>query len=156
MSQLVQQLVENFVVVAVALIALGLGWFSINYLGKRRQMLHQERMATLVKSLHYAGVGKEIFSKPTTASRDHALRGLRWLFGAAGLSAALYASTWMEPSFDPAAPTRAALAGIIPFLIGIAHLLFSFFTRSKPTPDLFSAASRNRQRRYIPTRTLYR
>jgi hypothetical protein len=143
MSQFVQQLTENFVVVVAALIALGLGWFSINYLSKRRQMIHQERMATLVKSLHYAGVAKDIFNKPTVNSRDHALRGLRWLFGAAGLSVALSGYASMDPSGDPASTARAALAGVVPGSIGLAHLVFSAF-------------SRNRQRPTLPTRTFYR
>src|SRR5439155_25204169 len=119
MSQLVQQLTDNFVVVAAALIAPVLGWFSINYLSKRRQMIHQERMATLVKGLHYAGVAKDIFSKPTTGSRDHAQRGLRWLFGAAGLSLALYAYASMQPSADPTCAASVALVGIVPGLIGL-------------------------------------
>jgi len=143
MSQLIQQLTDNFVVVAVALNALALGLFSINYLSKRRQMLHQERMATLVKGLHYAGVAKDIFSKPAADSRDHALRGLRWLFGAAGLSLALWAYASMQPAADPTEPVRAALAGVVPGSIGLAHLLFS-------------AISRNRQRPHFPTRAFYR
>lgn len=158
MTQFIQQLVENFVVLAAALIALGLGWFSINYLSKRRQMLHQERMATLVKGLHYAGVAKDIFNKPAaTDSRDHVLRGLRWLFGGIGLSAALYASASMAPSVDPSGPARAALAGIVPFLIGLAHMLFSFFTRNKGIPSILSPLSRNQQRTsFQRTRALYR
>jgi hypothetical protein len=143
MSQLVQQLTENFVVVAVALIALGLGWFSINYLSKRRQMLHQERMATLVKGLHYAGVAKDIFSKPTADSRDHTLRGLRWLFGAAGLSLALFGYASMQPIADSASAARASLAGVVPASIGLAHLIYS-------------AIARKRQRVNFPPRTLYR
>jgi len=153
MSQLVQQLTDNFVVVAVALIALGLVWFSINYLSKRRQMLHQERMATLVKGLHYAGVAKDIFSKPTTGSRDHAQRGLRWLFGAAGLSLALYAYASMQPSVDPTSAARGALAGIVPGLIGLAHLLFSILSRNRQTAN---CPTRTLYRSNFPTRTLYR
>ena len=143
MSQLIQQLTDNFVVLAAALIALGLGWFSINYLSKRRQMLHQERMATLVKGLHYAGVAKDIFSKPVANARDLVLRGLRWLFGAAGLSAALYAYASMQPFADPTSAARGALAGVVPGSIGLAHLLFS-------------AISRRRQRPNFPARALYR
>jgi hypothetical protein len=160
MSQLIQTLTDNFVVLAAALIALGLGWFSINYLSKRRQMLHQERMASLVKGLHYAGVAKDIFSKPPapkTDARTHALRGLRWLFGGAGLSGALYASASMPPYVDPASATHAALAGIIPGAIGLAHLLFSFLCRNRQQqPTLLSAVSRNRQRPNFLTRTSYR
>jgi hypothetical protein len=143
MIQSVQQLTDNFVVVAAALIALGLAWFSINYLSKRRQMLHQERMATMVKGLHYAGVAKDIFSKPTADSRDYVLRGLRWLFGAAGLSSALYAYAVMQPSADATSAARGALAGIVPASIGLAYLLFA-------------AMSRNRQKPNFPTRTAYR
>src|ERR1051326_1901774 len=143
MIQSVQQLTDNFVVVAAALIALGLAWFSINYLSKRRQMLHQERMATMVKGLHYAGVAKDIFSKPTADSRDYVLRGLRWLFGAAGLSSALYAYGVMQPSADATRAARGALAGIVPASIGLAYLLFA-------------AMSRNRQKPNFPTRTAYR
>ena len=153
MSQLVQQLTDNFVVVAVALIALGLGWFSINYLSKRRQMVHQERMATLVKGLHYAGVAKDIFSKPQADSRDQALRGLRWLFGAAGLSLALYAYASMQPSADPTSAARGALAGIVPGLIGLAHLLFSILSRNRQTPN---CPARTLYRSNFPTRTVYR
>ena len=143
MSQLIQQLTDNFVTVAAALIALGLAWFSINYLSKRRQKLSQARMATLVKGLHYAGVAKDVFSKPTPDSRHHVLRGLRWLFGAAGLSLALYAYASMQPFADPTSAARGALAGVVPASIGLAHLLFS-------------AMCRNRQRPNFPTRTLHR
>jgi hypothetical protein len=135
--QFVQQLTDNFVVAAVALVPLGLGWFSINYLSKRRKMLHQERMASLVKGLHYAGVGKEIFTPPKPkihVARDHVKRGLGWLFGGAGLSTALYGYTAMQPHVDAMAPMQASLAGIIPGVIGLAHLLFSFLCRSKQTP----------------------
>jgi hypothetical protein len=144
MSQIFQQLTENLVLVVAALISLGLGWFSTNYLGKRREMLHQERRATLVKGLHYAGVAKDVFNKPTTVDwRDHVLRGLRWLFGAAGLSVALSAYTSMMPSADPGSAARAALAGVVPGSIGLAHLVFSAF-------------SRNRHKTSLPTRTFYR
>jgi hypothetical protein len=143
MSQLVQQLTNNLVVVAATLIALGMGWFSINYLSKRRQMLHQERMASLVKGLHYAGVAHDIFSKPTTDARSHVLSALRWLFGAAGLSAALYGYSAMQPFADPSTAARGALAGVVPGSIGLAHLVFSAF-------------SRNRQKPNFPTRRSYR
>lgn len=143
MSQLIQQLTNNFVVVAATLIALGMGWFSVNYLSKRRQMLHQERMASLVKGLHYAGVAHDIFSKPRRDARSYLLSGLRWLFGAAGLSAALYGYSAMQPSADPTTAVRGALAGVVPGSIGLAHLVFSAF-------------SRNRQRPNFPARPSYR
>ena len=143
MSQFVQQLTDNFVILAAALIALGLGWFSINYLSNRRQMIHQERMATLLKGLHYAGVARDIFSKPKTDWRDYVLRGLRWLFGAAGLSSALYGYAVMQPSADPTSAARGALAGVVPASIGLANLICALMCR-------------HRQRPNFPTRTLYR
>jgi hypothetical protein len=108
MSQLVQQLTDNFVVLAAALIALGLGRFSINYLSKRRQMLHQERMATLVKGLHYAAVAKDIFSKPTADWLGHALRDLHWILGGAGFSFALYGCLMLALVFLTPAIARAS------------------------------------------------
>jgi hypothetical protein len=156
MSQFLQQLTDNFVVLAAALILLGLGWFSISYLSKRRQMLHQERMASLVKGLHYAGVAKNILSKPPADSANHALRGLGWLLGAAGMSGALYGYTSMQPFVDPTIPARAALAGIVPGSIGLAHLLFSAISRKRQKPSLPLATSRKRPRYWVPTRTLYR
>ena|SRR5438093_4318474 len=149
MNQLVQQLTDNFVFVAAALIALGLGWFFINYLSKylskrrQRQMRDQERIATLLKGLQYAGVAKDVFSKPTADWRDQMLRGLRWLFGGAGLSLACSAYASMEPSADPTSAARGALAGIVPVLIGLAHLLFSAMCRNRQGPD-------------FPTRMSYR
>jgi hypothetical protein len=131
MGQLVQQFTDNFVVAAVALIAVGLGFFSINYLSKRRQMLHQERMASLVKGLHYAGVAQQIFSKPQSGARDHILRGLRWLFGGAGISGALLGYTATQPYTTHSDVVRSALVGVVPGAIGLAHLLFSLICRSK-------------------------
>jgi len=143
MNQLLQQLTESFVAATAPLIALGVGWFSMVYLSRRRKKLHRQRMAALVKGLRYAGVANDIFSKPTPKSRDHTLRGLRWLFGAAGLSLALYAYVSLQPADDPTSAARAALAGVVPGTIGLAHLLFS-------------TVSRNRQRLNFRTRTLNR
>jgi hypothetical protein len=161
MAQFIQSLVENFVVLAAALVVLGLGWFSISYLSKRREMLHQERMASLVKGLHYAGVGKEIFTPtPTTtkkAPRNHTLSGLRWIFGGAGLSTALYGYASMQPYPDPSHFVQAGLAGIIPALIGLVHLLLSFLGRNTQTLPLPNLPIRTGFRsRPLPSRTLYR
>jgi hypothetical protein len=151
MSQLIQQVIEDIVVVVAALIALGLGWFSIHYLTKRQQMLDQRQMAALVKGLHYAGVAQGILikpaanssSKPAADSRDHVLRGLLWLLGAAGLSAALYGYSLLQPLADPTTASHAAVGGILPAGIGLAHLIFS-------------AILRNRQKPSLPTRPLCR
>ena len=120
------QLTGNIIAIGLSAFALGLGFFAIRYLGRRRQMLHTERMAAMVKGLHYAGVAREVFAKPQTDSRDHLLCGLRWMFGAAGLSGALYGYEQLQAVPDPLNAMRGLLAGIIPALIGLAHLLFSW------------------------------
>ena len=119
-------LTDNLVTAGLAIFALTLGFFAIHYLGRRRQLLHQERMATLIKGLHYAGVARDVFAKPRPDPRDHLLRGLRWLFGGAGLSGALYGYERLQPTADPGQALTGALAGLVPVLIGLAHLLFSW------------------------------
>src|SRR5215216_2249816 len=84
-----QFLTDNLIALGLSLFALVLGFFSVNYIHKRRQMLHQERMAALIKGLHYAGVARDVFAKRKAEPRDHLLRGLRWSLGGAGLSIAL-------------------------------------------------------------------
>jgi len=120
------QLTGNIVALGLTVFALGLGFFAIRYLGRRRQMLHTERMAAMVKGLHYAGVARDVFARPQTDARDHLLCGLRWMFGAAGLSGALYGYEQLQAVPDPLNAMRGLLAGIIPGLIGLAHLLFSW------------------------------
>jgi hypothetical protein len=117
-------LTDNLIVAGLAVFALTLGFFAIHYLGRRRQMLHQERMATLIKGLHYAGVARDVFATPKPDPRDHLLRGLRWLFGGAGLSSALYGYERLQTA-DMSQALTGALAGLVPALIGLAHLLFS-------------------------------
>ena len=126
MADLSQQLTANLVVAALSLFAVSLGFFSIHFLPKRRQMLHQERMASLIKGLHYAGVARDVFAKPKADSRDHLLRGLRWLLGAGGLSGTLYGFNALQPSGDSTNALRDALLGILPAAIGLAHLLFAW------------------------------
>jgi len=120
------QLTGNVIALILAVLTAVIGFFSIRYLGRRRQMLHTERMAAMVKGLHYAGVARDVFAKPQADSRDHLLCGLRWLFGAAGLSSALYGYEQLQAVPDPLNAMRGLLAGIIPGLIGLAHLLFSW------------------------------
>ena len=102
------QLTGNIVALGLTVFALGLGFFAIRYLGRRRQMLHTERMAAMVKGLHYAGVARDVFAKPQTDSRDHLLCGLRWMFGAAGLSGALYGYEQLQAVPDPLNAMRPA------------------------------------------------
>ena len=148
MADLVQRLTTNAVVGGLALFAISLGFFAINYLSRRRQMLHQERMASLIKGLHYAGVAREVFGKPKTEPRDHAFRGVRWVLGGAGLSGAMYGYTALQPSPDFSIALRDALIGLIPAAIGLAHLLFAWFSARRqralnPAPGVwYRVASR--------------
>src|SRR5262245_60609796 len=136
MTNFIEQLATSFVVGGLALFALTLGFFAIHYLNRRRQMLHQERMASLIKGLHFAGVAHDVFGKapkPTHEARDHVLSGLRWLFGATGVSGAMYGYQAMQPVADSGSAVSAALIGLIPGAIGLAHLLFSLIcSRRKP------------------------
>ena len=151
MGNLVEQLTTSFVVGGLALFAITLGFFAVHYLNRRRQMLHQERMASLIKGLHYAGVARDIF-KPRQESRDHLLSGLRWLFGATGVSGAMYGYQTLQPVADASSAIGAALIGLIPGAIGLAHLLFSFLCSRKRTSAPMAAAPgalyRVAQRRY--------
>jgi TRAP-type uncharacterized transport system fused permease subunit len=140
-------LANNLIGLVLSLFAVSLGFFSIHYLHRRRQMLHQERMATLIKGLHYAGVAREVFAKPPKAdSRDHAMKGIRWLFGGLGLSGALYGYESLQPVIDSGEALRGAVVGIIPGAIGLAHLLCSLLCSRRNTregsPSLYRAAGR--------------
>lgn len=126
LTDLIQQLTTSIVVAGLAIFALSLGFFAIHYLNRRRQMLHQERMAALIKGLHYAGIARDVLVKPKPDSRDHMLSGLRWLFGAGAASGAMYGYESLQPVVDAAAASQGALIGIIPAAIGLAHLLFSW------------------------------
>lgn len=119
-------LADNIIVIGLTIFALALGFFAIRYLGRRRQLIQQERMAALIKGLHYAGVSRDVFNKPKQDAHDHLLRGLRWLFGAGGVSGAMYAYASMQPASAVTDALRGALLGIIPGAIGLAHLLFSW------------------------------
>jgi hypothetical protein len=151
MGNLVEQFTTNFVVGGLALFAISLGFFAVHYLNGRRQMLHQERMASLIKGLHYAGVARDVF-RPRQESREHLLRGLRWTFGGAGVSGAMYGYQNLQPVADAGDAVSAALVGIIPGAIGLAHLLFSFLcSRRRTTAPLAAAPGplyRVVQRRY--------
>ena len=120
---------ENIISLALAAFAVVLGFFGISHLRRRRQTLDHERMAAILKGLHYAGVSRDVFKKPAADSQDHLFRGLRWLFGGAGLSGALYTYGSLEPVVDESAAARVALIGLIPGALGLAHLLFSWFCR---------------------------
>lgn len=133
MNQFLQQFTNNFLALGLGVFAVGLGFFSIIYLSKRRNMLHRERMASLIKGLHYAGVAHDIFGKAKTDPRSHLLSGLRWVLGALGLGGALCGFTMMQPSGNAIEAGRNALAASIPASIGLAHLLFYWISgRQKP------------------------
>ena len=144
-------LVENAVVIGLTVFVLALGFFGLKYLGKRKQMQQQLQMAALIKGLHYAGVSRDVLNGRKREAQDHLLRGLRWLFGAGGVSGAMYAYASLQPAGTILDGLKGALLGLIPGAIGLAHLLFSFIcklrnrttsTRMPPVPGYYRAASR--------------
>jgi hypothetical protein len=144
MSNFIEQLATSFIVGGLALFAISLGFFAIYYLNRRRQMLHQERMASLIKGLHFAGVAQQVFAKQQPRkheSRDHLLSGLRWLFGATGAAGAMYGYQSMQPVADTGMAASAALIGIIPGAIGLAHLLFSWICSRRQTLVPFTSGA---------------
>jgi hypothetical protein len=140
------QLTENIVTLALAAFAVVLGFFSIAHLRRRRQTLDHQRMAAILKGLHYAGVSRDVFKKPAADSQDHLLRGLRWLFGGVGVSGALYTYGSIEPVADTGAAVRGALIGLIPGALGLAHLLFSWCCKR----------AHNKQQDALSSRMVYR
>ncbi len=122
------QLTNSIIALGLGIFAIVLGFFALNFLNRRRQMLHRERMAAMVKGLHYAGVARDVFARPKADSREHLLCGLRWLFGAAGISGTMYGFQRLQPAdaTDAFSALRGALVGLLPALIGLAHLLFSW------------------------------
>jgi len=149
MNQFLQQLSNNVLVLGLTLFALGLGAFSLIYLNKRRKMLHQERMAGLIKGLHYAGVAQDVFGKAKPDVRNHLLSGLRWLLGALGLGGALCGYTLMQPAGTLFDAGRNALAAAVPAAIGFAHLIFYWISGRKKVAAAVRPAYRPGL--YVPT-----
>jgi hypothetical protein len=131
-SELLAQITENLVTVLLLLFAVGLGVFAITYLNRRRRTLDQQRMAALIKGLHYAGVAHDVLARPRQDSRDHLLSGLRWLFGAFGISSAMYGYESLQPAATHLDAMSGALIGLIPAGLGIAHLVFSRMSARRP------------------------
>ena len=128
LSQAISALTENLITIGLLAFAIALGAFAIVYLNRRRRTLDQQRMAALIKGLHYAGVAHDVLMQPRPDPRAHLLSGLRWLFGAAGLSSAMYGYESMQPGAGPDAALSGALIGLIPGALGLAHLLFSWMS----------------------------
>ena len=144
-------LADSILVVGLTVFVVALGLFAIRYLGKRRQLQQQLQMAALIKGLHYAGVSRDVFNARKRDAQDHLLRGLRWLFGGAGVSGAMYAYASLQPAATFFDAIKGALLGLIPGAIGLAHLLFSFIctlrnrttsARMPPVAGYYRAVSR--------------
>lgn len=154
MNQFLQQFTNNFLALGMGAFVLGLGLFSLVYLNRRRKMLHQERMASLIKGLHYAGVAHDIFGKPKADVRSHLLSGLRWLLGALGLGGALCGYTMMQPAGTLFDAGRNALAASVPASIGLAHLIFYWISGRQKTPAKVPVAYRFYRPTYRPGQRL--
>jgi hypothetical protein len=127
-GSLLTQLTDSLILIGLTLFAIALGFFAIWYLYSRRKMLHQERMATLIKGLHYAGVAQQVFNQPRrlqSQPREHVHSALRWMFGGVGVSAAMYGYQSMQGA-GAGEPVSSALVGVIPGALGIAHLVFAW------------------------------
>ena len=135
LSGILDGITDHIIVLGLTLFALALGFFAISYLNHRRKMMNNQRMAALIKGLHYAGVSPHVWAKPKHDSREHFMKGVRWLFGSAGLSGALYGYERLEPVADPSDAVRAALLGIIPGALALAHFLCSWFCARQQQSD---------------------
>src|SRR5262245_5755561 len=101
---------DNIVTLVLAVPVGLIGIFAMSYLGRRRKTIDHERMATIIKGLHYAGVKTgELVKKPAPDSHAYLMRGLRWLFGGLGVSGALYTYGSVEPVADAGEAIRGAL-----------------------------------------------
>jgi hypothetical protein len=156
LSAILSKLTDNIIVLGLTVFALALGFFAITYLNRRRQMLNQEKMAALIKGLHYAGVRPEVFAKqkPKPDSRDHLMKGIRWLFGSAGLSGALYGYESLHQVVDSTDPLSGALIGIIPGAMALAHFLCSWLCKRTEQSTAGSMTSRPAYR--AASRPVYR
>ena len=126
-GNLLSQLTDNLILIGLTLFAISLGFFAIHYLNNRRKMLHQERMATLIKGLHYAGVAQQVFAHPPRQQpRDHVKSGVRWLAGGAGVAAAMYGYQALQPTMDSTESFGSALIVLIPAALGLANLLIAW------------------------------
>jgi hypothetical protein len=144
LSAILSKLTDNIIVLGLTVFALALGFFAITYLNRRRQMLNQEKMAALIKGLHYAGVPPEVFAKQKRKpdSRDHLMKGIRWLFGSAGLSGALYSYESLHQAADSTGPLSGALIGLIPGAMALAHFLCSWLCKRTEQSTAGSMTSR--------------
>jgi drug/metabolite transporter (DMT)-like permease len=151
LGNLLPQLTENLITLGLLVFALALGFFAIIHLRRRRQTLDHQRLAAIIKGLHFAGVPPDAFPRPRSESHNHLLRGLRWLCGGAGMSGAVYTYQTLDPSAQTTEAIRGALIGLIPCALGLAHLLFSWFcARTQPPSSLLSSRMMHRAaaRRY--------
>jgi hypothetical protein len=142
LSGLLDAVTEPLVVLGLTVFALALGFFSLSYLNRRRTLRDQQRMAALIKGLHYAGVSPQALARPKPDPREHAMKGVRWLFGSVGLSSALYGYQTLQPAADPSDALRGAIVGIIPGAIALAHFLCSWICSRQQAAPAPTAPSR--------------
>lgn len=151
LSSFLDAVTEPIVVLGLTVFALALGFFSISYLNRRRTLRDQQRMAALIKGLHYAGVSPQALVRPKHDPREHTMKGVRWLFGSVGLSSAMYGYQTLQPGADHLDALRSALVGVIPGAIALAHFLCSWIcsrgqapAASAPTARQFYRVARRR------------
>lgn len=138
-------LTNHIAAVGFTLFTASLALLAINNRRRRRLTIEQQRMAALIKGLHYAGVAHDMLATSRVAPQDHVLSGLRWVLASAALSGALYGSAALQSSPDKTEALRGALVGTIPAAIGLAHLVFSWISsRGQQAGDHMTYAARRR------------
>jgi hypothetical protein len=142
LSGLLDAVTEPLVVLGLTVFALALGFFSISYLNRRRTLRDQQRMAALIKGLHYAGVSPQALARPKHDPREHTMKGVRWLFGSVGLSSAMYGYQTLQPAADHLDALRSALVGVIPGAMALAHFLCSWICSRGQAPASSAPAAR--------------
>lgn len=110
------------------------------------QFHHARRMSVLLKSLSYAGVPPHLLTaaqpQPQPKKTNHFSHALLWLFGAIGLSGAIFLFQKFSPNFGPLTLIQSVLAGVFPGAVALGHTLLGIFKRGKQTGALPQAAPR--------------
>ena len=88
--------------------------------------LHQAARNLSLPQLRAALAASQVKFESAQNSRDHKMKGVRWLFGAAGVSGTLYTFEKLQPGANAGDALRGAVVGIIPGAMALAHFFCSW------------------------------